>query len=207
MNKKALDFFVGQGSFASKAAEMGWKVWGTDIVDYGWTDWTGDIRALPFQEIPKRPDIAWFSPPCQAFSVASIGKHWHKEHRAPKTDKARDALELVQAVKDIIAYIEPKKYYIENPRGMLRKLPIMDFAPIRHTITYCQYGDTRMKPTDIWTNDWHWIPRPMCKNGDPCHIAAPRGSRTGTQGIKGSINRAAVPEELVEEILNVRQFG
>lgn len=22
----------------------------------------------------------------------------------------------------------------------------------RYTVTYCQYGDNRMKPTDIWTN-------------------------------------------------------
>ena len=38
------------------------------------------------------------------------------------------------------------------------------------TVTYCQYGDTRMKPTDLWCSDslfQQWTPRPMCKNGDP----------------------------------------
>lgn len=59
----------------------------------------------------------------------------------------------------------------------------------RYTVTYCQYGDTRMKPTDIWTN--HPDPRfkPMCKNGDSCHVPAPRGSKTGTQGLKNSRER------------------
>ena len=54
----------------------------------------------------------------------------------------------------------------------------------RYTVTYCQYGDNRMKPTDIWTN--HPCPKfkPPCKNGDPCHVSAPRGSQTGTQGLK-----------------------
>jgi len=59
-----------------------------------------------------------------------------------------------------------------------------------------------MKPTDIWTNaDW-WTPRPMCRNGAPCHIAAPRGSKTGTQGIKGYKDRSRIPSELFEEIFN-----
>lgn len=72
---------------------------------------------------------------------------------------------------------------------------------IMHTITYCQYGDTRMKPTDIWTNaDW-FVPRPKCKNGDRCHDAAPRGTSQGTQKIKGAMNRGVIPPALFEDIL------
>ena len=70
----------------------------------------------------------------------------------------------------------------------------------RHTVTYCQYGDTRMKPTDIWTNAEWWEPKPPCKNGMPCHVAAPRGSVTGTQGIKGAKGRSVIPAELFHEI-------
>lgn len=58
-----------------------------------------------------------------------------------------------------------------------------------------------MKPTDIWTNSTTWIPKPACKNGDKCHVAAPRGSRTGTQGVKGAYNRSKIPEQLCEEII------
>jgi hypothetical protein len=72
----------------------------------------------------------------------------------------------------------------------------------RKTVTYCQYGDTRMKPTDIWTNCSHWNPKPACKNGDPCHESAPRGARTGTQGINGARDRSRIPEKLVIEILS-----
>ena len=71
----------------------------------------------------------------------------------------------------------------------------------RHTVTYCQYGDTRMKPTDIWTNSKTWKPRPMCKNGAPCHEAAPRGSRTGTQGLKSNYERSKIPTDLCNEII------
>ena len=93
----------------------------------------------------------------------------------------------------------------------MRKMPWMQDHPIRNTVWYCQYGDKRAKPTDIWTNDSNWIPRPMChnkrkdKNGiviDHCHHeTAPRGSRTGTQGKKNSYERSKIPSELCREII------
>jgi hypothetical protein len=89
---------------------------------------------------------------------------------------------------------------MENPRGMLQKLRVVKDLP-RRTVTYCQYGDTRMKPTDLWgPMPDAWIPRPPCKNGDTCHVSAPRGARTGTQGIKGAKDRSRVPLELSYEI-------
>lgn len=62
---------------------------------------------------------------------------------------------------------------------------------------------TRMKPTDIWTN--HPDPRfkPPCHNGDPCHVSAPRGAKTGTQGLKGSVDRSRIPRELCEHIVDI----
>jgi len=71
----------------------------------------------------------------------------------------------------------------------------------RYTVTYCQYGDERMKPTDIWTNHPNPNFKPPCKNGAPCHTPAPRGSRTGTQGIRGKKQRAVIPKELCEHIV------
>ena len=41
----------------------------------------------------------------------------------------------------------------------------------------------------------------MCKNGDDCHESAPRGSRTGTQGLNNAFERSKVPEELCSDIL------
>ena len=73
----------------------------------------------------------------------------------------------------------------------------------RYTVTYCQYGDTRMKPTDIWTNHPDPKFKPMCKNGDTCHEKAPRGSRTGTQGLKGSKWRSVIPVELCRHIVKI----
>lgn len=145
-----------------------------------------------------RPDFVWASPPCTAFSVASIGHHW-LPGRQPRTDAAKLSIELVAHTRKLIEELNPTYgFVIENPRGMLRKLPMLDGLP-RKTVTYCQYGDERMKPTDLWTN-LDWQPRPMCKNGQPCHEAAPRGAKTGTQGRNGAVSRSMVPYELGVEI-------
>ena len=148
-----------------------------------------------------RPDFIWASPPCTAFSVASIGHHWTggKGSYIPKTEAAVTSQRLVAHTRRLIENLQPRLGFVmENPRGVLRKLPVLEDLP-RKTVTYCQYGDDRMKPTDLWTN-LDWEPRTMCKNGDSCHTAAPRGSRTGTQGRSGARDRSMVPYELGLEI-------
>ena len=75
----------------------------------------------------------------------------------------------------------------------------------RYTVSYCQYGDTRQKPTDIWTNHPDPQFKPMCKNGDPCHVSAPRGSHTAgsSQGLKNSKERSVIPAELCKHIVEI----
>lgn len=64
-----------------------------------------------------------------------------------------------------------------------------------------------MKPTDIFTNHLDPQFKPMCKNGDKCHVAAPRGSKTGTQGLKNSKERSIIPKELCEYIVSICEKG
>jgi hypothetical protein len=94
-------------------------------------------------------------------------------------------------------------WYIENPVWILRKMYFMQSIWIRNTVTYCQYWDNWMKPTDIWTNNIFWIPRKMCKNWSSCHIQAPRGSRLWTQWLTNAYERSRIPRELCVEILGI----
>ena len=199
---KVLELFAGSRSIGKAADRLAFDVYSSDIEQFGGIDYVTDILEFDVTKIPFKPDIIWASCPCTAFSVAAIGKNWTKvgDDYIPKNPRAEFGLKLVQKTLEIIEHFNPTYFFIENPRGMLRKMPIMADLP-RQSVTYCQYGDTRMKPTDIWTNSTKWIPRPMCKNGDPCHVAAPRGSKTGTQGLKGSYERSKIPEELCHEIL------
>jgi len=200
---KVLELFAGSRSIGKASEELGMQVFSSDINNFDNINYIVNILDFDIRKIPFSPDIIWASPPCTSFSVASIGHHWTGGAGAyiPKTESAILGQQLVLRTLEIIKELKPKYWFIENPRGMLRKMPFMQSLPIRHTVTYCQYGDERMKPTDIWTNNLYWKPKPMCKNGDPCHVSAPRGSRTGTQGLKGDYERSKIPNELCLELL------
>ena len=167
-----------------------------------------DISKLTAEEILcafGKPDVIWASPDCTTYSVAAISKHRRKEKNgnlAPISDYARFCDATNAHVVDLIRELSPRFWFIENPRGGLRKMDFMQELP-RYTVTYCQYGDKRMKPTDIWTNHPNPQFKPPCHYGDPCHEPAPRGSRTGTQGLANSKEKAIIPPLLCEHIVNI----
>ena len=171
-------------------------------------DWYEDIGKITAEDILIRfghPDVIWASPDCSSYSVAAISKHRRKEpggNLVPISEYAKFCDDVNAHVVDLIEELAPTYWFIENPRGGMRKMDFMQGLP-RYTITYCQYGDTRMKPTDIWTN--HPNPKfiPPCHNGDSCHIASPRGAKTGTQGLKGSIERSIIPQNFCDHIVDI----
>ena len=203
---KILELFAGLSSFGKAADSLGMKVFSVDWKSYEGIDLSIDIENLKTNDVPFIPDIIWASPDCTTYSVASCSTH-RENSIIPKTDYAKKCdrvnKHLIELIKEWLKINTKMVFFIENPRGMLRKMPFMQEFK-RHTVWYCQYGDDRAKPTDIWTNSSTWIPRKQCFNGNPnCHHQkAPRGSKTGTQSRKGSYDRSLIPEELCLEILN-----
>jgi hypothetical protein len=135
----------------------------------------------------------------------------------PKTNFAAKSDKLVEKTIRIINSFNCV-FYIENPRGYMRKMYFMLEIP-RVTVWYCQYGDKAAKPTDIWSNNLRsifnvsgWNPRPECFNGNTnCHHdKQPRGYSAklaanaigkGTQGKKDNYERSKIPQQLCEEII------
>ena len=201
------DFFSGTGSSTQAFKDAGHTVITFELDPYFEATEHTDVMLLKASSLVEKygqPDFVWASPPCTSFSVASIGHHWISggDSPTPRTEQARESQELVRHTVQLIKELNPTKgWLMENPRGMLRKLSVVKDFP-RHTVTYCKYGDSRMKPTDLWGVVPNWTPRITCKNGDTCHVSAPRGARTGTQGLKGAKERSRVPYELGKEILN-----
>lgn len=203
---RILELFAGSRSIGNVAEALGHEVFSIDINDFPGIDLAKDIEHVIPDDIPFIPDIIWASPPCTTYSIAAISHH--RDGQAAKTDFAKKSDSLVKNTLALIRHYGCT-YYIENPRGMLRKMWFMQGIP-RTTVWYCTYGDTRAKPTDIFTNNLHslfndmgWKPRPECHNGNKSchHEAAPRGSKTGTQGLKCAYTRSKIPKELCEEIL------
>lgn len=158
--------------------------------------------------LPWIPDVVWASPDCTCFSLAAVGHHWNTD-KTPKTEKCVNALKVLEKTVEVILELGCTAF-LENPVCVTRKQDAISLLEshgfVRHTVTYCKYGDTRMKPTDIWTNSKSWIPREACvpkRKGvvnDCHHECAPRGSSTGTQGLKDAVERSRIPKELCEEI-------
>lgn len=206
---KVLELFAGTRSISKAFEEKGHETysieWDKDFENISLYE---DINNITAKNIIKLcggiPDVIWASPDCTTYSIAAISHHRKYENGVliPVSDYAKFCDKTNKHVLDLIQELKPKYYFIENPRGGLRKMDFMK-GLYRYTVTYCQYGDTRMKPTDIWTNH----PNPQfklpCKNGDDCHEKAPRGSKTGTQGLKGSKERSVIPKQLCDHIVDI----
>ena len=204
---RVLELFAGSRSIGKAAEQLGMEVYSTDITAYDGVDLVADIRDVQAHNLPGEFDIVWASPPCTAFSVAAMGHHWAPGY-VPKTEGAQLGMQLSKKTVQLIKELDPRYWFIENPRGMMRKLQWMQELP-RTTVWYCRYGDNRAKPTDIWSNNIYSLSRPdgfqarTCSNGNVAchHERAPRGSRTGTQGRKNNHERSKIPHELCIEIL------
>lgn len=211
---RILELFAGTRSIGKAFEKHGHEVysieWNKDFENINWYEDIGKITAQDIIDRFGHPDVIWASPDCTSFSIAAISHHRRKNLETgnldPVSDYAKFCDNVDQHVLDLIRELKPKYWFIENPRGGMRKMTWMQGLP-RYTVTYCQYGDTRMKPTDIWTNHPDPKFKTPCHNGDPCHEPAPRGSKTGTQGLKGSIDRSRIPDKLCEHIVEICEKG
>jgi len=207
---KILELFCGTKSVSNAFKERGHEVFTVDWDKSFNPTLCTDIGTLTADDIIQLcggvPDVVWLSPDCTTYSVAAISKHRQREPNGnlKAISKYADFCDKVNAhiINVVVNELKPKYWFIENPRAGFRKMNFTKGLP-RYTVTYCQYGENRMKPTDIFTN--HSDPQfiPPCKNGDKCHEPAPRGSATGTQGIKGSTDRARIPKLLCEHIVDI----
>lgn len=203
--KVCLDLFSGTGSATKVFKESSeWEVVEVDLGEEHNPDIQANVMELEASNLPDA-DFIWASPPCKAFSVASIGHHWEKKYDEyiPQTDFAEKSIDLVKHTIDLIEEINPDYWFMENPRAMMRKIlrEELDMWP-EGTVTYCQYGDNRMKPTDLWGNHPESFVYKSCSNGADCHDAAPRGSRTGTQGMSSDTVRGMIPYGLSKAVFD-----
>jgi site-specific DNA-cytosine methylase len=205
-----LDLFCGTKSMAKAFERAGWETYTVDWSEEFEPTLCCDVNTLTVDKIIELcggvPDFVHMSPDCTSYSVAAIFHHRKQNKETGELEAITDYAKFCDKTNSyiidlIVNKLKPTFYTIENPRAAMRKMKFVKDLP-RYTTTYCQWGDTRMKPTDIWTN----IPNPnfpCCKNGDSCYEKAPRGSRTGTQGIKGAKDRSRIPDKLCEYIVEL----
>lgn len=192
---RVLDLFAGLKGWSEPFKDRGHEVFSIDYDPKFEVDLHKDINELVWADIPWRPDIILASPPCEKFSVMTIGRNWNLDH-TPKNQGAADALTLVAKTLQVIIELDPSYWIMENPRAKLRKIDFMQPFE-RRTVTYCQYGEKFMKPTDLWGEfPPSFVTRPMCKPRGTCHVSAARGSTTGIQGTGRTKFRGGMIEDM-----------
>jgi hypothetical protein len=213
--RKLLELCSGTRSASKVWESMGGSAVSVDSNPNLTASWTIDILSwskrawIVFLDREGPFDFVWASPDCKCFSIANgrqFEANWGKFAGSfiPQSEEAKLACELVKrciwiAETNRLMWLKPWGYWlVENPRGLLRKMNWMKRHQ-RDLVTYCQYGDTRMKPTDLWgIFPRTWNPK-SCKNGSPCHEGAPRGSTGGTIGLTYE-DRIKIPALLFTEL-------
>lgn len=137
--KLCIDIGRGLGGFSSAfETDPNWEVVGVDINKKFKPTICADVRYIPLRQ-NLEPDCLLMSPPCEKFSLMN--------NFFPKPG-IRQALEVVGACLELVSYLKPKKWILENPKGRLRW-----FIGIpRNSIRYSDYDLTYkvQKPTDLW---------------------------------------------------------
>lgn len=202
---KVIEIFAGARCIGRAAQSMGHEVMSLDWTAYEGVTHVMNALNLTVDMIPVGTKHLHASFDCTTYTIAAISHH--RKGTEPFSEYAKYCDMVNKHVISIYDQLNEREggnvsYSFENPRGMLRKMPFMQRFT-RYTVWYCQYGDDRAKPTDIWTN-LDWTPRPMCHNGNTnCHHApAPRGAKTGTQGRKDAHTRSLIPDQLCIELMD-----
>ena len=130
---KVLELFAGTRSigkaFETKGHEVFSVEWNKDFENI---DLYADIGKLTADEIIQKfgkPDVIWASPDCATFSIAAISHHRRRNEATGNLEPVSEYAKFCDMVdKNVLALIrelKPEFYFIENPRGGMRKMDWM----------------------------------------------------------------------------------
>lgn len=203
-----LELFSGTESISNVFRKHGHKCFTVDFDEQFPSSLHMDIAELTAEIVLEKfghPDVIFLGTDCRSYSVAAISKHRRKNEATGNLDPISEFAKRSDAInvhcKELIRQLNPRIQIWENPRGGLRKMWFMQDLK-RQTTTYCQYGFNYMKPTDFFSNIDLKL-KPPCKNGDPCHEKATRGSKSGLQRITNKVDKSIYPPMLCEHIVDV----
>ena len=129
---KVLELFSGTSSIGKAFKARSHEVFTVDWDKQFNPDWCGDVKELTAADILEmfgKPDIIWASPDCTTYSIAAISHHRCKDEATgnlfPVSAYAIQCDETNRHVLELISELEPLYWFIENPRGGLRKMDFM----------------------------------------------------------------------------------
>ena len=208
MVKTALVLFCGTKSIDRSLENRGFYVQSLDMDPKTNPTWCANVLEWEaWRSIePGTVDFIWASPPCTEYSIARTTA------KTPRNYELADA--IVARTLEIIRYLKPKAWLMENPQtGFLKTREVIDGLPWRD-VCYCQYSDgkrhTYRKATRLWGYLPTFTPRPMCTRKNPCVFSCHTGKHpTNAQrfnpgcfvGEKHTLNELySMPQQLTDDI-------
>lgn len=103
-----------------------------------------------------QPTVLWFGLPCTCWSKASGGYHF-SDNFEPKTELAKRSINQIKRVFEIIDFLKPDIFFIENPSsGLYRYLHKSGYFKKRvmhvERFDLKYFGSRTQKKTDLITN-------------------------------------------------------
>jgi hypothetical protein len=167
VSDQTVELYCGkQKTFSMMAGALGFKTFTVDRDPNCNPNLVSDLHSINTARLPVDPLIVWASPPDEGFAP----EHWSGTN--PRDDAGTMAIATMQVGIAAINAMDPKWWFIESPKGLLRSLPT--FAGFnrgyptrnRRTIRHDEYGGNSPRETDVWTNAYWWIPRPEVANAE-----------------------------------------
>lgn len=197
---QVVDLFSGLGGWSAAFRDRGHNVFTVDIAADLAPTLCADILEVKVSDFPK-PDVILASPPCQCFSVITIGRYW--ENGEPGSE-ALHALKIVRHTLDLIYDSRPRFWFLENPTGMLRT--IIGNPAVQ--VYYAQYGYNYLKPTDIWGRHPKGFKDMQIRQRALLDFEpAPRGSHRGAKRITDARELARIPYQLSLAVCKLCERG
>ena len=168
-----------------------------------------DIMDFDYKQYPVGYfDIIWGSPECKIFShlqYCLIGRKWKDKEELYEEQKKHS--KFINKTIEIIEYLKPKWYFIENPlySKIWNHIENKKYLDNFIIVDYCSFGFDYKKPTKILTNREDLENnRCKCKKKHICRV----GINSRKQKSKGQIGeitknvleRYAIPQPLLEYV-------
>jgi site-specific DNA-cytosine methylase len=178
MSKKILELFSGTHSIGKEAEKLGYEVYSLDR-DIGSkcpfgsnyeskNHFKEDIMTFDFKQFPKgyfhvitaSPVCLWWSHLRRSWIGRKIKAHGDKiiTEEILEEDIKKYGEPMVDKIFEIIDYLEPSFWWIENPQTGKMKEYINDLIPF-YDVDYCMYGFNYKKKTRFWTNIKNFNPK------------------------------------------------
>ena len=149
-------------------------------------------------------DIVWASPECKVFSQLQntlLGRKGGSINKEELIKKQLENSKYILKTIEIIKYLNPKYYFIENPQYSAIWNYVPDDFNIGINVSYCKFGFDYQKNTRIITNKV--LENCLCKKKNKifecCGLSKHKSSigKLGSQN-QGLIERYSIPQDLLK---------